>query len=168
VSSRNTLLPAPWGRSRPRARSPRLPARVSTRANVFSRCETQRVRALVLVAALAAALAASAGAAPTAKLAFADVVRPGKSLSLSLETRQATAFRVVLRVPTRGRAQLFLGGRRAPRGGPLIDTRTYRCKRAAGTAYCSAAYEPLPKGLYRWRVRWLGDEPARVALTVRW
>lgn len=127
------------------------------------------MRALLLVAALAAAICVSpAGAAPAARISFADVVRPGKSLSLSLTTREATAFRVVLRVPTQGRAQLFLSGRRAPRGGLLIDTKTYGCEGAAGTFSCSAAYEPLPKGTYRWRVRWLGATPARIELTVRW
>jgi hypothetical protein len=127
------------------------------------------VRALLVVAAFAAAISvSSAGAAPAAKLAFADVVQPGKSLSLTVTTQQATTFRVVLRVPAQGRAQLFLAGRGAPRGGPLIDTRRYRCTRSAGTSYCKAAYESLPKGLYRWRVRWLGARPAYLGLTVRW
>jgi hypothetical protein len=59
-------------------------------------------------------------------------------------------------------------GRRAPRGGPLIDTKTYACEGAAGSFYCRAAYEPLPRGTYRWRIRWLGAKPAHVELTVRW
>ena len=127
------------------------------------------MRALTLLAALAAAISVSAaGAAPAAKISFADVVRPGKSLNLSLTTHEATAFRVVLRVPKQGRAQLFLTGPRAPRGGPLIDTKTYRCEGAAGTFYCRAAYEALPKGAFRWRVRWLGARPAPIELTVRW
>jgi hypothetical protein len=122
----------------------------------------------MLLAALAAAIAvSSAGAAPAAKISFADVVQPGKSLTLLLTTHQATAFRVVLRAPTQGRAQLFLTGRRAPRG-VLIDTRTYACEGAAGTFYCTASYEPLPEGTYRWRVRWLGARPAPIELTVRW
>jgi hypothetical protein len=128
------------------------------------------VRALIFLAALAAAVSmSSAGsAAPAAKISFADVVQPGKSLSLSLRTHRASSFRVVMRVPTQGRAQLFLSGRNAPRGGPLIDTRTYSCEGAAGSFFCRASYEPLPKGLYRWRVRWLGARQANVELTVRW
>jgi hypothetical protein len=126
------------------------------------------VRALILLAAVAAAISvSSAGAAPAAKISFADVVQPGKSLTLTLTTQQATAFRVVLRAPTQGRAQLFLAGRRAPRG-VLIDTRRYACEGAARTSYCTASYEPLPKGTYRWRVRWLGARPAPIELTVRW
>jgi hypothetical protein len=57
---------------------------------------------------------------------------------------------------------------KAPRGGPLIDTKTYACEGAAGSFYCRASYEPLPKGRYRWRIRWLGARPAHVELTVRW
>jgi hypothetical protein len=126
------------------------------------------VRVLFTAAALALALAATAAAAPAAKLSYGDVVLPGKSLSLTLTTQQSTAFRVVLRVPTQGRAQLHLGGPNAPRGGPLIDTKSYRCEGAAGTFYCKAAYEPLPAGTYRWRVRWIGRSAAYLSLTVRW
>ena len=127
------------------------------------------MRVLVLVVALAAALVvSSAGAAPAAKISFADVVQPGRSLSLSVSTHAAESFGVILRVPRQGRAQLFLTGRNAPRGGPLMDTRTYACKRTARSRFCRATYEPLPRGVYRWRVRWLGFDPANIELTVRW
>jgi hypothetical protein len=85
-----------------------------------------------------------------------------------MSTHRPASFRVVLRVPTQGRAQLFLSGNTAPRGGPLIDTKTYACEGAAGSFYCRAAYETTPKGTYRWRIRWLGAKPAHVELTVRW
>jgi hypothetical protein len=127
------------------------------------------VRGIVIVAALAAAIAASAaGAAPAARISFEDVVQPGKSLSLSVSTHEASSFRVVLRIPRQGRAQLFLTGRNAPRGGPLLDTRASGCRRTARARFCTASYEPLPSGVYRWRVRWLGFDPANIQLTVRW
>ena len=97
-----------------------------------------------------------------------DTVPSGSSTSVTIQTRRAAAFRVVLRVPTAGRARLFLGGKHAPRGGALIDTRTFGCEGAAGSFYCKASYEPLPKGTYRWRIRWTGSKPAQVELTVRW
>jgi hypothetical protein len=122
--------------------------------------------------ALPIALAAATIAVPAAfaqgRVSFEDTVRPGKSTWVEIRTTKAASFRVVLRVPTQGRAQLFLSGKTAPRGGPLIDTKTYACEGAAGSFYCRAAYEPLPAGSYRWRIRWLGARPAHVELTVRW
>lgn len=53
-------------------------------------------------------------------------------------------------------------------GGPLIDTNDFACEGAAGSFYCKAAFEPLPKGTYTWRIRWFGNQPAHVELTVRW
>ena len=67
-----------------------------------------------------------------------------------------------------GRAKLFLTGKTAPKGGPLIDTKTYACEGAAGSYYCKASYEPLPKGTYMWRISWAGMMPAHVELTLRW
>jgi hypothetical protein len=114
-------------------------------------------------ALLLAPAALSAG-----RVAFEDTIPARSSTSVRITTHKPAAFRVVLRVPTRGRAQLFLSGRTAPRGGPLIDTRTYGCEGAAGSFYCRASYEPLPKGTYTWRIRWLGTRPAHVELAVRW
>jgi len=122
---------------------------------------------LVLPAiALAAVVVPAAFAAGS--VSFEDTVPPGKSTWVEIRTSKAASFRVVLRVPTQGRAQLFLSGKTAPRGGPLIDTRTFACEGAAGSFFCRASYEPLPKGTYRWRIRWLGRQPAHVELTVRW
>ncbi len=119
--------------------------------------------AVAVVAFPAAVLAAQ-----QSRVTFEDTVRPGKSTSIEITTQKRASFRVVLRVPTQGRAQLFLSGKTAPRGGPLIDTKTYACEGAAGSFYCRAAYEPLPRGTYRWRIRWVGARPAHVDLTVRW
>jgi hypothetical protein len=121
-----------------------------------------------LVAVLAAALAVPATALAKGRIFFEDTVPAGKSSSVTIRTHKAASFRVLLRVPTQGRAQLFLSGRNAPRGGPLIDTKTHACEGAAGSFYCRAAYEPLPKGTYTWRIRWLGGRAAHVELTVRW
>ena len=99
-----------------------------------------------------------------------DNVPSGKSSSVTLQTHRAAAFKVLLRTPTVGRAKLFLLGKTAPKGGPLIDTKTYACEGAAGSFYCKGSYEPLPKGTYTWRVSWVGvpSKPAHVELTVRW
>jgi hypothetical protein len=124
------------------------------------------VRIVLLVLVVAALAVPSAFA--KGKVFLEDTVPAGKSNSVQITTHRAASFRVTLRVPTQGRAQLFLTGKTAPRGGPLIDTKTYACEGAAGSFYCRAAYELLPKGAYRWRVRWLGSRPAHVELTVRW
>jgi hypothetical protein len=128
------------------------------------------VRRLVLLALAVAVIAFPAAvlAAQQSRVTFEDNVRPGTSTWVEVKTHKRASFRVVLRVPTQGRAQLFLSGKTAPRGGPLIDTKTYACEGAAGSFYCRAAYEPLPKGTYRWRIRWLGRQRAHVQLTVRW
>jgi hypothetical protein len=119
---------------------------------------------LATVAAIAVPTASAKG-----RVFFEDTIPAGRSSAVTVTTHKAASFRVVLRVPTQGRAQLFLSGKTAPRADrPLIDTKTYRCEGAAGSFYCRAAYEPLPRGTYRWRIRWLGTQPAHVELTVRW
>ena len=101
---------------------------------------------------------------------FEDNVPSGKSSSVTVQTHRAAAFRVVLRVPTAGRAKLSLLGKSAPKPGLLIDTKTFDCQGAAGSFICQAAYEPLPKGKYTWKIAWVGmpKKPAHVELTVRW
>ncbi|TML20480.1 MAG: hypothetical protein E6G11_05340 [Actinobacteria bacterium] len=105
-----------------------------------------------------------------AKIFFEDTVPSGKSSSVTIQTHRKPAFKVLLRVPTAGRAKLFLLGKHAPTGGPLIDTKTYHCSGAAGSWYCKASYETLPIGTYTWRIAWVGvpKAPAHVELTVRW
>ena len=104
------------------------------------------------------------------KLFFEDTIPSGKSTAVSVTTQKPASFRVLLRVPTVGRAKLFLLGKSAPKGGPLIDTKTFGCQGAAGSWYCKASYEPLPKGTYTWKIAWVGmpPKPAHVELTVRW
>ena len=80
---------------------------------------------------------------------------------MTIQTHRAAAFKVLLRVPTAGRAKLFLLGKTAPKGGALIDTKTYACDGAAGSFYCKGSYEPLPKGTYTWRVTWVSMRERR-------
>ena len=134
-----------------------------------SRASIDCVR-LALVATVALALVASTALAAGGKVVFQDRVPSGKASSVTITTHRAASFSVLLRVPTAGRAKLFLLGPTAPKGGPLIDTKTFGCEGAAGSFYCKAAYEPLPAGKYTWRIAWAGTpkKPANVQLTVRW
>jgi len=122
----------------------------------------------IFVAVVLLALVVPAVAVAKGKVFFEDTIPRGKSSAVTITTHKATSFRVVLRVPTQGRARLFLTGKNAPKGGPLIDTKTSACEGAAGSFYCRASYEPLPKGTYTWSISWAGTKPAHVELTVRW
>jgi len=116
------------------------------------------------------ALGASAAFAAGGKVFFQDTVPSGKSSSVTINTHHSSAFKVLLRVPTAGRAKLFLLGKKAPKPGLLMDTKTFDCQGAAGSFFCKASYEPLPKGKYTWKIAWVGTpkKPAHVELTVRW
>jgi hypothetical protein len=130
------------------------------------------MRTLALLAAGVAAVAIPATAFAKGKIFFEDTVPSGKSSSVTITTHKPPSFKVLLRAPTQGRAKLFLLGKTAPKGGPLIDTKTYACEGAAGSFYCKGSYEQLPKGKYTWRVTWvavgIAKMPAHVELTVRW
>jgi hypothetical protein len=136
------------------------------------------MRALVAIGlGVAALLPAAAHGRTPAKLYFEDTVPSGSSSSVTIVTHRPAAFRVLLRVPTQGTARLFLLGKKAPKGGALIrtsPTRPTACEGAAGSFYCKASYEPLPRGTYTWRITWTSlvragpKLPAHVELTVRW
>ena len=132
------------------------------------------MRTLVLLVAANVAVLPAVRAASPGQVFFEDTVPSGSSSSVRIVTHRPSAFRVLLRVPTQGTAKLFLLGERAPRGGPLIRTsptsQPISCEGAAGSFYCRASYEPLPKGTYTWRVTWVGSPraPGHVELTVRW
>ena len=135
---------------------------------------------LVLVAAAVALLVPAAGLAKSKSRVFLeDSVPSGSSTSVTITTHAAASFSVRLRVPTAGRAKLFLLGKHAPKGGPLIHTsntsaNSSGCQGAAGSFYCTASFEPLPKGTYTWKLTWVSVTqsgpklPAHVELTVRW
>ena len=127
------------------------------------------MRIVVLLAAVGAALVVPASALARGKVFFEDTVPAGKSSSVTITTHRTASFRVLLRVPTQGRAELVLVGKALLENGRLrIEVKKYACAGAAGSAYCHGAYKPLPKGTYTWRVRWLGKQPAHFELTVRW
>lgn len=69
---------------------------------------------------------------------------------------------------TQGRTQLFLTGKTAPKGGALIDTKTYACEGAAGSYYCKGSYEALRAGTYTWRIVRVSGPKESATLTVRW
>ena len=134
----------------------------------------------IAVASLVVALlvpAVAVGAMP-GKVYFQDMIPSGSASSVTITTHKAASFKVLLRVPTAGRARLYLLGKHAPKGGPLIRTSntspSNACQGAAGSFYCSASYEPLPKGTYTWRITWVSTPgqgprmPAHVELTLRW
>jgi hypothetical protein len=137
-------------------------------------------RAFILASALAVGLVPTVADAASgqAKVFFEDSIPSGSSSSVTLVTHRPAAFRVLLRVPTGGKAKLYLLGKHAPKGGPLITTsntsQSGACQGAAGSFICSASYEPLPKGTYTWRITWVSTpfqgpkRPAHVELTVRW
>jgi hypothetical protein len=131
------------------------------------------------VVAVAVALLVPAVALAKSRVYLEDTIPSGSSSSVTFTTHKAASFRIRLRVPTAGRAKLFLLGKHAPKGGPLITTsntsaNSSGCQGAAGSFYCLASYEPLPKGTYTWRVTWVSvpqagvKMPGHVELTVRW
>jgi hypothetical protein len=131
---------------------------------------------MLVAAALTAALVpAAALGVSKGKVFFQDSLPSGRATSVAIKTHRAPSFRVLLRVPTAGKATLYLLGKHAPKGGALIHTSNTSptssgCQGAAGSFYCKASLEPLPKGTYTWRLRWVGTPPApgHVELTVTW
>ena len=126
------------------------------------------MRNLAVLSAAVLALAVTAVAFAAAKVTYDDVVSVGKPVSITVKTYRPTAFKVLLRVQTIGRTQLFLTGKHAPKGGALIDTKTYACEGAAGSYYCKASYEALPAGAYTWRIVRVSGPKENTTLTVRW
>ena len=139
------------------------------------------MRTVAVLAAVVAAftIPAAALAVGPGKVFFEDTVPSGSSSSVTIVTHRPAAFKVLLRVPTAGKAKLSLLGTKAPKGGPLIQTsntspQSTTCQGAAGSFYCTASYQPLPKGKYTWRVTWVSmpgqgpKQPAHIELTVRW
>jgi hypothetical protein len=135
------------------------------------------VRAIAVALVVAALVPAVALA--KSRVYLEDSVPSGSSTSVTITTHKAASFSVRLRVSTAGRAKLYLLGKHAPKGGPLIHTsntssNSSGCQGAAGSFYCTASYEPLPKGTYTWRLAWTSitkrgpKMPAHVELTVRW
>ncbi len=125
-------------------------------------------RAFFLSAVIALSTAAAAHAAAPRKLFYEDMLPAHGAGTVSLAVRGPAAFRLVLRSSTQGRTRLYLLGKTAPKGGPLLDTKSGGCEGAAGSYYCKGAFEALPRGTYTFRVRRDGSAPAHVELIVRW
>jgi hypothetical protein len=125
------------------------------------------VRALLVVVATVVALfLASTSLAATVR--YDDTLIKGKPVALTVTTHRRAAFNVLLHVSTAGRTRLFLSGAHAPKGGALIDTKTYACDGAAGSFYCKGSYEPLPAGTYTWKIVRVSGAKEPVTLTVTW
>ena len=125
------------------------------------------MRTLAATVAVAVVLIVPA-VAIAASVSYSDTVVKGKPVSVTVTTHRAASFHVLLRVSTQGRTRLFLTGKHAPKGGPLIDTKTYACEGAAGSFYCKAAYEPLPAGTYTWKIVRVAGAKEPVTLTLKW
>jgi hypothetical protein len=123
--------------------------------------------AVAVVALAAVVFPAVAGAA---KVYLEDSMPKVSSTQVTVTVRKPAAFKVLMRTSTQGRTRLFLLGAHAPKGGALIDTKTYACDGTAGSFYCKGSYEALPAGVYTFRVVYVGTtaQPAHLELTVRW
>jgi hypothetical protein len=126
------------------------------------------MRKLAVLSAVVLALVVVAAAIAAANVTYNDSVSVGKPVSVTVKTYGPTAFKVLLRVQTQGRTQLFLTGKHAPKGGALIDTNTFACDGAAGSYYCKASYEALPAGTYTWRIVRVAGPKENTTLTLRW
>lgn len=124
--------------------------------------------AAAITAVVTAVVLALPGAASAGSVHLEQFVTTGSSVQVSVVLRRPASFSVGLRTRTIGRTQLFLLGKRAPKGGPLIDTATTACDGAAGSFSCKGSFEPLPPGVYTFRVVRRSGFGTRVELTVRW
>jgi hypothetical protein len=127
------------------------------------------VRPLAVTLTVIAALLIP-GAAGAGKVILQETMPKVSSTQVSVTIRKAAGFRIVIRTSTKGRTKLYLLGKHAPKGGALIDTKTYACGGASGSFVCKGAYEPLPPGTYTFRVVFVGStpQPSHLELTVRW
>jgi hypothetical protein len=133
--------------------------------------EPMSMRRLVILAFLVGSVAlASASAASAGTIEYRNVIGPKGTAQVAVRVFRPAAFHLLLRTSTHGRTRLYLEGKTAPGGGPLIDTQTYACEGAAGSFYCEGAFEALPPGIYTFRVEYRGTTPERtgIELTIRW
>jgi hypothetical protein len=124
-----------------------------------------------LVPILALAVLVFPTLAGAGKIVYTDTLPKNGSRQVTVKVTKPAAFRVLMRTSTQGRTRLYLLGAHAPKGGPLIDTKTYKCDGAAGSWYCKGSYEPLPAGSYTFRVVFSSSVPTNpggLALTVSW
>jgi hypothetical protein len=123
---------------------------------------------LSLVALAAVAALVVPGTAVAGSVHLEQHIAPQGSIQVTFVVRKPASFNVLLRTRTIGRTQLFLLGKHAPKGGPLMDTANTACDGAAGSYYCQGAYEPLPPGTYTFRVKRPTGGGTNIELTIRW
>ena len=133
---------------------------------------SRRLKLSAVAVLVAAGLgAASPAAAAGGKLVYDDVLPHNGTRQVSVTVHSRAAFKILMRTSTQGRTKLYLLGKHAPKGGPLIDTKAYTCDGAAGSWYCKASSEALPAGTYTFRVVFTSSAPTNpggLELTVRW
>ena len=126
-----------------------------------------RCRRGVVLAYVAGTLAATGSAGAASRLVFEERVKADGSSSVTVTVNRTAAFRLTLKSPTAGRTRVYLTGSNVPGGtGAVLDT-AGECEGAAGSVMCRAAFEGLPAGSYKFRVKRNGSA-ANVVLTVRW
>src|SRR4029079_7772348 len=110
-------------------------------------------RPAVVTAPVVSALAlAVPGAASAGSVHLEQFVSTRGTVQVSVAVRRAASFSVLLRTRRAGGTQVFVIGKKAPKGGPLLDTATTACEGAAGSYYCNGSFEPLPAGTHHLRV----------------
>ena len=119
--------------------------------------------AIAVAAALVFPIAAGAGS-----VHLEQHILSGSNVHVAIVVRKPASFHVLLRTRTTGRTQLFLIGKNAPSGGPLMDTSTMHCDGAAGSYYCSGSFEALPPGNYTFKVVRKSGPATTIELTVSW
>jgi hypothetical protein len=98
-----------------------------------------------------------------------DFGRGTHKAHFSVTSKRPPAFHVVLRIRNDGTRAILSYRKTTWRKNPvLIDTKTYGCDGAAGSSYCEARYEPVPKGKYVFTVRKLGRRPTHIDVTLNW
>jgi hypothetical protein len=126
----------------------------------------RRLAAIALVVSMF--VLAGPGAASAGSVHLEQFVSTAGTVQVGVAVRKPASFSVLLRTRTVGRTKLFVIGKKAPKGGPLLDTATTRCDGAAGSFYCKASFEPLPAGTYIFRVARPSGSGTHIELTVSW
>lgn len=106
--------------------------------------------------------------AATKRVGF-DFGRGTHHAHFSVTTKRPPSFHVVLRIRNDG-TRAILSYRKSTwhNSHKLIDTKTYACEGAAGSSYCEARYETVPRGTYFFTVRKLGRRSTHIDVTVAW
>lgn len=134
----------------------------------FKKTEEQsKVIAAMLCGGLLLLAAASSDAA-TKNVVF-KMKAGTQNAKFSVTATTPPSFHLVLRIRNDGtRAILHYRKSTWKDSRELMDTKTYGCDGAAGSLYCEASYEPLPKGTYLFSVSKQGRKPTQIEVTLKW